>query len=212
MHLLKNLLLEIRLDIYFSKVIFILGGEDAEIFRNRKGTFSINVQTVSDANLKICDIVARWPGSTHDQTIFNNSLLKRKFEDGNFNNFVLLGDSGYANSRYLLTPFGDLQTRPQNVYNESHIRTRNTVERQYGLWKRRFPVLSKGMSQNVEAVLNIIVATAVLHNIAIDMREPEPPQPAEEEEEEINQILNAENVNQDFTYRDLLVAEHFSRF
>lgn len=35
------------------------GGENAEIFRNRKQYFSINVQTVADPNLKIRNIVAR---------------------------------------------------------------------------------------------------------------------------------------------------------
>jgi len=184
-----------------------LGGEDAEIFRNRKGIFSINIQTVSDANLKIRDIVARWPGSTHDQTIFNNSNLKRKFENRHFNNYILLGDSGYANKRYLLTPFANPQTRGQNLYNESLIRTRNTVERQYGLWKRRFPVLQKGMAQDPQAILNIIVATAVLHNIAIDMREPAPAEGADElEEVELNPVEN----EQDYTYRNLLVNQSFS--
>ncbi|KAJ8980507.1 hypothetical protein NQ317_007927 [Molorchus minor] len=42
------------------------GGEHAELFRNRKGYFSINVQTVASTNLRIMDVVARWPGSTHD--------------------------------------------------------------------------------------------------------------------------------------------------
>lgn len=55
------------------------GGDDAEIFRTRKQFFGLNVQTVADSDLKIRDIVARWPGSCHDQTIFNNSRLKRRF-------------------------------------------------------------------------------------------------------------------------------------
>ncbi|KAJ9579415.1 hypothetical protein L9F63_024478, partial [Diploptera punctata] len=72
------------------------GGPNAEEYRGRKGYFSINVQTVCDAQLKILDIVSRWQGSTHDQTIFNNSALKAQFERGQMGNSVLLGDSGYA--------------------------------------------------------------------------------------------------------------------
>jgi nuclease HARBI1 len=53
-----------------------VGGDYSELDRNRKGYFSINVQCVCDANLRIQDIVARWGGSTHDQTIFDNSFLK----------------------------------------------------------------------------------------------------------------------------------------
>nr|CAI5828848.1 unnamed protein product [Callosobruchus analis] len=55
------------------------GGDDAEVFRNRKGWFSINTQ-ICDANLNLLDVVARWPGSTHDNTIFNNCVVRRKFE------------------------------------------------------------------------------------------------------------------------------------
>lgn len=67
------------------------GGEDGEIFRNRKGYFSINCQVACDANMKILDVVARWPGSAHDATIFNNSRLKARFENREFPNCILLG-------------------------------------------------------------------------------------------------------------------------
>lgn len=60
--------------------------------------------TNSDANLKICDIVARWPGATHDQTIFNNSKIKQRFEDGVFKDSIIVGDSGYAVMSYLIPP------------------------------------------------------------------------------------------------------------
>lgn len=72
-------------------MLIFLGCEDAEIYRNRKGWFSINVQIVCDANLKLLDVVARWPGSTHDNTIFNNSRVRHKFEEQRFPNCVLLG-------------------------------------------------------------------------------------------------------------------------
>ena len=49
------------------------GGDNAELFRNRKGYFSINVQAIVDSACKFTDIVVRWPGSTHDATMFNNS-------------------------------------------------------------------------------------------------------------------------------------------
>ncbi|XP_044262631.1 putative nuclease HARBI1 [Tribolium madens] len=55
------------------------GGANAELYRNRKGYFSINVQAVCDANLKLLHIVSRWPGSVHDSTIFNNSPLPVDF-------------------------------------------------------------------------------------------------------------------------------------
>ena len=72
------------------KTIF-LGGEEGEIFRNRKMYFSVNVQVIGDANLYIMNLVARWPGSAHDATIFNNSTARMRFESGHFPNSLLLG-------------------------------------------------------------------------------------------------------------------------
>jgi hypothetical protein len=40
------------------------GGNNAEVYRNRKGQFSINVQLIADADLMIRNIVARWPGKS----------------------------------------------------------------------------------------------------------------------------------------------------
>lgn len=67
------------------------GQDDAEVYRNRKGYFSVNVQVISSADLYIKDIVARWPGSAHDSTIFNNSRVKHRFDEGEFGNGFLLG-------------------------------------------------------------------------------------------------------------------------
>ncbi|KAJ8917027.1 hypothetical protein NQ315_012945, partial [Exocentrus adspersus] len=153
------------------------GGDDAEIYRNKKGYFSINVQVTCDADLKLQDVVARWPGSAHDSTMFINSHLRFRFENGEFPNSFLIGDSGYALKNYFLTPLANPVTRSEQLYNESLIRTRNIVERVIGIWKRRFPVLAYGMRIKLETVLTTIVATAVLHNIAREMNEPEPPAP-----------------------------------
>lgn len=147
------------------------GRNRGEAFRNRKGFFSINVQTVCDSKLIIRDIVARWPGSVHDSTIFNNCRLRADFETARINDGVLLGDNGYPLRRYLLTPFLRPQTRAQMNYNRAHKRTRNCVERMYGVWKRRFPALRMTLRIKVRTALKVIIATAVLHNIATEMKD-----------------------------------------
>lgn len=91
------------------------------------------------------DIVARWPGSAHDSNIFRNSRLHARLESGEFKNMAILGDSGYALKSYMLTPLLNPVGRSQMLYNESQIRTRNIIERCFGVWKRRFPVLSLGI-------------------------------------------------------------------
>jgi hypothetical protein len=56
------------------------GGPRAEIYRNRKTYFSLNVQIVGGPQLEILDIVVHWPGSTHDSRIFENSSVKLRFQ------------------------------------------------------------------------------------------------------------------------------------
>ncbi|XP_066593366.1 putative nuclease HARBI1 [Prorops nasuta] len=142
------------------------GGEDAELWRNRKGFFSLNVQCVVNSHLEIMDLVVRWPGSTHDSTIFANSRLKHRFDHFECGNGILLGDRGYANHRYLITPLANPTTPAEILYNEAHIRTRNMVERCFGIWGRTFAVLTIGSRFTTpERTINVILATAVLYNI-----------------------------------------------
>nr|CAI5865952.1 unnamed protein product [Callosobruchus analis] len=117
------------------------GGETVELFRNLKEYFFMNVQTVLDADLKIRDIVARWPRSTHDAHIFKNSTLYHRFETGHLGNSLLIGDSGYPLKPYLITPLLQANTEGKRSFNGSLIRTRNIVERAYGATKA-FPCIS----------------------------------------------------------------------
>lgn len=55
-----------------------------------------------DADLRIMNVVARWPGATHDTVVFANSEVRNQFKIGEFGRYVLVGD---ANSGYLCTPF-----------------------------------------------------------------------------------------------------------
>ncbi|XP_064463409.1 putative nuclease HARBI1 [Ornithodoros turicata] len=129
------------------------GGDTAELFRNRKGYFSINVQCVCNADLCITDIVARWPGATHDATIFDSSRIRGS-------------NSGYPCRPYLLTPLAAPNSSAEKKYQEKHIVTRNTVERMFGVWKRRFPVFKMGLRLKLDTAMKVIISTAVLQNIA----------------------------------------------
>ncbi|KAK9976429.1 hypothetical protein ABG768_021634 [Culter alburnus] len=93
---------------------------DAEEFRNRKNWFSINVQGVCTPTMQFSNIVARWKGSTHDSRIFHNSSLYGQFETRQ-HFVILLGDSGYAQTNFLFTPY--------------------LHPRMFGVWKNRFQCL-----------------------------------------------------------------------
>lgn len=92
-----------------------------------------------------------------------------------FKDCVLVADSGYPMQSYMITPMLNPITNIENTFNESQIRTRNPVERSYGVWKRRFPILSLGINvRNLDTVQVIIVATSVLHNIARQFGDDQP--------------------------------------
>jgi len=149
------------------------GGDDAEIYRNRKGYFSVNVQLVCEPTGYISDVVARWPGSVHDSTIFDNSKLRAMLETQQISG-CLVGDGGYACRRYMLTPLNNPTTAAERAYNSAQILARNGIERTIGMLKRRFPALKYGLRLKLSNTLHVIVATVVLHNIAVTMGEDEP--------------------------------------
>lgn len=67
-----------------------------------------------------------------------------------------------------MTPLLHPATANKQLYNESHIRTRNCIERCFGVLKRRFPILAYGIRlQNIDAIMAVITSTCILHNIAI---------------------------------------------
>ena len=49
-------------------------GEDEYLYVNRKGNHSINVQLICDHRYRLTNVVARWPGSTHDSRILRVSI------------------------------------------------------------------------------------------------------------------------------------------
>lgn len=163
----------------FPEVVGVIDGTHIRIMRprqfeaeyvNRKRYHSINVQVVFDAKYKITDLEAKWPGSVHDARILNESGLKRMFETRAVSaGCHLLGDSGYGNKTWLLTPYLRPQHEYQLAYNRAHKKTRSIVERGIGQWKLRFHVLHSEIRVTPPGkVCKIIFVCAMLHNICKD--------------------------------------------
>ncbi|KAL2080719.1 hypothetical protein ACEWY4_024512 [Coilia grayii] len=151
--------------------------ENEPIYLCRKGFPALNVQVVCDHRGVFTDIVARWPGSTHDAYVWANSALCQVAEGGGFGGCWLLGDSGYPLRPYLLTPFQQPNTAAEARYNRAHIATRAIVERAIGRWKQRFRCLSKmagGVQLHPVKCCAVAVVTAQLHNMAVRANVPLP--------------------------------------
>ena len=87
---------------------------------NRKKYHSINVQGVCDEKLRFINIVSKWPGSTHDSFILENSALKNMFETSAIAEGWLLG---YPLRQWLLTPV----INPTTEAEERNNRTKHEI-------------------------------------------------------------------------------------
>ncbi|XP_056016141.1 putative nuclease HARBI1 [Ostrea edulis] len=183
-------------------------------FVNRHNYHSINTQVVFDAKYRIIDVVAKWPGSTHDSRILNESGLRVLFENNHIPIHThLLGDSGYPSKRWLLTPFLRPNQPSQLNYNRAHKKTRSVVERGIGQLKRRFHVLHGEIRLSPEKACQVILSCAILHNICKDRCIPCPQDHEDDgEDQQVNvhvpHIFN-NNGNDGLRYRQQFAETHF---
>jgi hypothetical protein len=87
-------------------------------------------------------------------------------------NFV--GDSGYPQEDWLMTPVVNPRTPAEQLYNDVHITTRNPIERCIGALKSRFRCLAMtdgALVYSPEKVCAITFACCVLHNICLQQGE-----------------------------------------
>jgi hypothetical protein len=128
-------------------VIITPPADDEISYVNRHHSHSINMLAVCGPDLSFFYINTEHPGSCHDGHVIRYSHLWRTFENGNlpFPGAVLLGDSAYALRPWLLTPFPGQPEGAKLRYNVAHLRTRNVIERAFGVLKARFYCLKTGI-------------------------------------------------------------------
>ena len=158
--------------------------EEKERFRNRKNEITVNCQVAFDDEMKLVNLNARWPGSTHDARIFRECELYPLLESENYPGH-LLGDSAYPLREYMLIPLANPRTPAEKEYQWRHIKTRNLVERSIGAWKRRFNCLKLGFQLNISTALIVICAVGVVWNFL------------KEEADEIDEELETEIHSQE---------------
>ena len=81
------------------------------------------------------------------------------------------GDSGYPLEPRLMTPYTNPSNQMEIKYNVIHSKTRNVIERCFGVLKSRFRCLDKSggtLLYSAEKTCQIIVAVVVLHNMCIE--------------------------------------------
>lgn len=120
------------IDCTYVRLISMRLREMAEIYRNRKGYFSLNVQAVVGPRMEFLDVVPQWSGSQHDSRIFQNSRLYMRYIDQQLTG-SLVGDAGYPCLPFLLTSIANPSTNAEETYNSVHGKTRRIIERTFGV-------------------------------------------------------------------------------
>ncbi|KAJ1120836.1 hypothetical protein NDU88_008985 [Pleurodeles waltl] len=141
-----------------------------QVYRNRKSYHSMNVQMVCLAGQYISQVNAMFPGSVHDAYILRNRSIPYMMGQLQRHRVWLLGDSGYPNLSWLLTPVRNPRTRAEERYNEAHGWTRRVIERTFGLLKARFRCLQMtggSLFYSPRKVCQIIIACSMLQNLAL---------------------------------------------
>ncbi|KAE8744189.1 hypothetical protein FOCC_FOCC009197 [Frankliniella occidentalis] len=147
-------------------------------YYSRKGFTSLNDMIVCDVDLNNLTVNARYPGSSHDSYVYNNSALpdvmRTAFRESHC---WLLGDSGYPLQPWLMTPLpGAPEGTPEYHYTQLHGKVRNAVERCIGVLKARWRCICNDNAVPYRPTKSglIINACVVLHNILTRMRLPVP--------------------------------------
>ena len=135
----------------------------------RKGYHSLNVQVACDHTGKFTNVVAKWPGGTHDSFVMKQSDIWPSFENGLATGLVL-GDSGYMCRPWLLTPYTTPNTAQEKEFNQRQRKTRVVVECAIGRLKKTFNILHQEIRIELDCVPNLIASCVILKNIILEQK------------------------------------------
>ncbi len=128
---------------------------DGEEYWTRKQHYAVAATLVCDDLKRIRYIHVGWPGSVHDQRVFQNSALSKN-------------PSAYKKfGGQVVLAFG------QVFFNDLLSSCRVKIEHTIGNWKGRFPFLRNiqvciGSKKDMRFAIKLVKASAVLHNLFVE--------------------------------------------
>ena len=144
-------------------------------FWNRKGFKSLNCLLTAGASTKIFNVIASYPGCTHDAKIFKESQFFQRLQERNsrYRNLLVLGDSAfYAYLPFMAIPYRQAESRAdqrKRRYNYDLSKSRVIIEQVIGILKSRFPILRNGLKfKSMTLCGKVIICCAAIHNFILD--------------------------------------------
>lgn len=155
--------------------------ESGPDYFSRLQQHDVVVQAVADGEKRLLDVAAGFPGSMLDSRVLRNSSLYRRITNnellvgptvrvgGREIKPVLLGDSAYPLSTWLVKPYHEGTNDPEEInFNKELSRARVSVECAFGMLKGRWRILQKRLDSDIAFTNQIIIACCVLHNFCIE--------------------------------------------
>ena len=152
--------------------------ESGSYYFNYKGTHSIVLLAVSNANYEFIYVDVGANGRISDGGVWNNSKLREAIESEDIGipppqllpnstrslPFVLVGDDAFGLKPYLMKPYPFRSQSPaQSIFSYRLSRARRVIENAFGIMSSRFRVLKTPIAVCPEKVEKIVLACAVLH-------------------------------------------------
>ena len=154
--------------------------DDAADYFSRKRTYALTMLVVNDDQRRIRYINVGWPGCTHDDRVFKNSVLST--QHGRF--FTpfeyILGDSAYTPRPYMISAFKKVGNRPvdrdEETFNKVLSSPRVESEHTIGMLKGRWPFLrqirmrikKKNPKHSLKKIIYYIRCCCILHNLLLE--------------------------------------------
>ena len=138
--------------------------KDPEVFFNRKKHYSIHVQAIVNHRGIFTNYVIGWPGSVHDARVYSNSLFYLNRSEFIKDNDVVLGDSAYPISSFLISLFRASQTQKQKNFNYVYSKHRIVIEHAFGRLKTRFVALQNLNVKTIKLAVDLTDCAMILHN------------------------------------------------
>jgi hypothetical protein len=158
---------------------------------NRKGFYSLNLQSINDSRMRLMYVNLETQGATHDSTAFFATEFSKQFLNANEDPpvdrhgrpFWLALDDAYGqHNNRIVTPWPGRNLMTLAPYKDSfnyHLSGgyRNTAERTYGILIARFGIFWRPIDYDLKLIPFVVYSLCRLHNFLIDIGRHDDDQP-----------------------------------
>lgn len=160
-------------------VVMVAPPNAGSVFYNYKGTHSIILMGIADAEYKLLYIDVGRNGRFSDGGVFNRCTFGQAMDRDKLGlpqpkslpgrstpvPYVLVADDAFALRENILKPYSQRDlTMDKRVYNYRLSRARRIIENVFGIMSARFRVLLSPIQLNAEKTKKVVLACCALHN------------------------------------------------